>query len=200
MTHIDEKVLLWINSLVGKSAALDRIMIWLANDYFILAIISLILLALWFVGGDMAQRESYHRAIIVAAVSMGSACGFVMAANHLYHHPHPFTEMPQLMDTVNRIFYPTHDPAFPSNTSAVTFAAAASLWQKSRKTGLLILIPAILLPFSKVYAAVYWPSDVVAGAILGILTAYFIKWIMPNPLFEQITNLVFKVLRKICLA
>jgi undecaprenyl-diphosphatase len=200
MTHIDEKVLLWINSLVGKSAVLDRIMIWLANDYFILAVISLILLALWFVGEDMAQRESYHRAIIVAAVSMGSACGFVMAANHLYHHPHPFTEMPQLMDTVNRIFYPIHDPAFPSNTSAVTFAAAASLWQKSHKIGALMLIPAILMPFAKVYAAVYWPSDVVAGAILGVLTAYFIKWIMPNPLFEWITSLVFKILRKICLA
>ncbi len=200
MTNVDEKVLLWINSLVGKSAALDRIMIWLANDYFILAIISLILLALWFVGGDMAQRESYHRAIIVAAISMGSACGFVLAANNLYHHDAPFKTMPELMDTVNRIFYPIHDPSFPSNTSAVTFAAAASLWQKSHKIGALMLIPAILMPFAKVYAAVYWPSDVVAGAILGVLTAYFIKWIMPNPLFELVANLIFKVLRKICLA
>jgi len=198
MAQVDERVLLWINSLVGKSSILDRIMILLANDYFIPVVISLILLALWFGGGDMAQRESYHRAIIVAAVSMGSACGFVLAANGLYQHPHPFEEMPQLMDTVNHIFYPIHDPAFPSNTSAVTFAAATSLWQKSRKIGLLLLIPAILMPFAKLYAAVYWPSDIVAGAILGILTAYFIKWIMP--VFEPIVSRVFKILRGICLA
>ena len=198
MAQVDEKVLLWINSLVGKSPILDRIMILLANDYFIPVVISLILLALWFLGGDMAQRESYHRAIIVAAVSMGSACGFVLACNHLYQHPHPFEEMPQLMDTVNRIFYPVHDPAFPSNTSAVTFAAATSVWQRSRKIGLLVFIPAILMPFGKIYAAVYWPSDIVAGAIVGILTAYFIKLIMP--LFEPIVSLVFKILRKICLA
>jgi undecaprenyl-diphosphatase len=175
-------------------------MIWLANDYFILAIIALILLALWFVGEGMAQRESYHRAIVIAAVSMGSACGFVLAVNHLYQHDAPFKAMPELMDTVNRIFYPIVDPSFPSNTSAVTFAAAASLWQRSHKIGALMLIPAVLMPFAKVYAAVYWPSDVVAGAILGVLTAYFIKWIMPNPLFESISSLIFKILRKVCLA
>ncbi len=200
MAQVDERVLLWINGLVGKSPILDRIMILMANDYFIPVVISLILLALWFLGRDMAQRESYHRAIIVAAVSMGSACGFVMAANHLYHHDAPFKAMPELMDTVNSIFYPIHDPPFPSNTSAVTFAAATSLWQKSRKIGLLLLIPAILMPFAKIYAAVYWPSDIVAGAILGILTAYFIKWIMPNPLFEWTTNLIFKIMRRICIA
>jgi undecaprenyl-diphosphatase len=198
MAQVDEWVLDWINSLVGKSSILDRIMILLANDYFIPVVISLILLALWFIGGNMAQRETYHRAIVVAAISMGSASGFVLAANGLYHHPHPFEEMPQLMDTVNRIFYPVHDPSFPSNTSAVTFAAATSMWQMSRKIGLLLLIPAILMPFAKIYAAVYWPSDIVAGAILGILTAYFIKWIMP--VFEPIVSRIFKIMRKICIA
>jgi len=198
MAQVDEWVLLQINSLVGKSSILDRIMILLANDYFIPVVISLILLALWFLRGDMAQRESYHRAIVVAAISMGSACGFVLAANNLYQHSPPFEEMPQLIDTVNRIFYPVHDPSFPSNTSAVTFAAATSMWQRSRKIGLLLLIPAILMPFAKIYAAVYWPSDIVAGAILGILTAYFIKLIMP--VFEPIVSRIFKIMRKICIA
>ena len=198
MNVVDEKILLWINGLVGKSAVLDRLMILFANDYFVPVILSLILLGLWFQGKNMVEREGYQRAIIVAAISMGSACGLVMAANHLYRHPHPFEAMPWLMDTVNRIFYPIVDPSFPSNTSAVTFAAAASLWQKSHKIGALLLIPAILMPFAKVYAAVYWPSDVVAGAILGILTAYFIKLVVH--LLEPFVSIFFKVARKICLA
>ena len=198
MEAIDEKIILWINGLVGKSAALDRIMIWLANDYFVMAIIALSLLAIWFIGKDATQREGYQRALIITFTAMGSACGFVLAANHLYHHSHPFEALPQLMETTTHIFYPVVDPSFPSNTSAVTFAAAAGLWQRSHKIGALLLIPAILMPFAKVYAAVYWPSDVVVGAILGILTAYFIKLIMP--VFEPIVSRVLMVLRKICLA
>jgi len=198
MHVVDEKILLWINGLVGKSAVLDRIMILFANDYFVPVLLSLILLGLWFQGKNMAERENYQRAIIVAAVSMGSACGFVMAANHLYYHPHPFQAMPQLMGTVNHIFYPIHDPSFPSNTSAVTFACATSIWQRSHKIGWFLFIPAILMPFAKVYAAVYWPSDVVAGAILGILTAYFIKLVVH--LLEPFVSIFFKVARKICLA
>lgn len=198
MHVVDEKILLWINGLVGKSAVLDRIMILFANDYFVPVILSLILLGLWFQGKNTAERENYQRAIIVAAVSMGSACGFVMAANHLYYHPHPFQAMPQLMGTVNHIFYPIHDPTFPSNTSAVTFACATSIWQRYRKIGWFLFIPAILMPFAKVYAAVYWPSDVVAGAILGILTAYFIKLVVH--LLEPIVSIFFKVARKICFA
>ena len=196
---MDEKVLLWINSLVGKSSLLDRIMILFANDYFVPVLLSLILLGLWFWERNMAQRENYHRVIIVAAISMGSACGFVLAFNHLYYHPHPFEAMPELMATAERIYYPIVDPTFPSNTSAMTFAAATSIWQRSHKTALVLLIPAIIMPFAKVYAAVYWPSDVLAGAAVGILTSYFIYKIV-MPLFSPFVNLFFLVARKICLA
>lgn len=198
MTAIDEKILEWINNLVGEFAALDRVMIWLANDYFTPVFISLILLAIWFMGKDATQREAYQRSLIVAFVSMGSACGFVLAANHIYSHPHPFEAITELDNTTQHILYRIHDPAFPSNTSAVTFAAAASLWQCSRKIGLLMLIPAVLMPFAKVYAAVYWPSDIVVGAIVGILTAYFIKLIMP--IFEHVVSRTLTVFRKLCLA
>jgi undecaprenyl-diphosphatase len=199
VTAIDENIFQWINGLAGKSAALDRIMIWLANDYFIPVTISLILLAIWFIGKTRDEREGLQRSLITAFISIGSACGFVMAANHIYHHPHPFETMPELLNTtVKDIYYKIHDPSFPSNTSAVTFAAAASLWQNNRKIGLLMLIPAILMPFAKVYAGVYWPSDVVAGAILGVLTAYFIKLIMP--VFEPIISRTFMIFRKLYLA
>lgn len=198
MQIVDDKIILWINSLVGKSSVLDRIMIWLANDYFIPVVMALILLGLWFFVSDATQREGYQRAIVVAAISIGSACGFILAFSHLNWHQHPFQEHPELMAATNNIFYPIHDPTFPSNTSAVTFAATASIWQKSRRVAVLLLIPAILMPLAKLYAAVYYPSDIVAGAAIGIFTAYFIKWIMP--IFEPIVSRVFWLLRKLCLA
>ncbi|RLC92023.1 MAG: hypothetical protein DRI39_09015 [Chloroflexi bacterium] len=199
MAHLDETVLSWFTAMVGKWSVLDRILILFANDYFPVVAISLVLLYLWFMGKNPVERENNQRALINAAVSIGSACGFVLAFSHLNWHGHPFEEAPELIDNVNRIFYPIHDPAFPSNTSAVTFAAAASVWQRNRQVGLLILVPAILMPVAKLAAAVYYPSDVLAGALLGIATAYFISNLV-MPCFEPFVSRVFIVLRRLCLA
>lgn len=179
--QVDQSIVLWISHLVGKSPILDRIMILLASDYLIPVSISLILLCIWFMGRDFAERDRNQKAAVCAAITIGSAMGFVLITNSIWRHPHPFQDMPQLLDPVtNHIFYPIHDPSFPSNSSCLTFATAAGVWQFNRKWGLILLVPAILMPLAKVYAAVYYPSDIIGGAILGILTAYFIgKIFMP---------------------
>jgi undecaprenyl-diphosphatase len=197
--QIDKDIILWITSLEGKSAILDRIMIIMANDYFVPVSIALILMAIWFLGRNAAERDNHQRAVACAAISIGSACGLILACNHIYRHPHPFEDMPQLLDTVNHIFYPIVDPGFPSNTSAVTFAAATAIWQRTRKLGVLVFIPAILMPLAKLYAAVYYPSDILAGALLGILTAYFIYKIV-MPVLGKPIDLAFLIFRKLCLA
>ncbi len=156
-------------------------MMLLASDYFLPVCISLILLCLWFTGRDFKERDRNQKACVCSAITIGmpwvsswspTASGVILI---------PFQDMPQLLEPVTmRIFYPVHDPSFPSNSSALTFAAAAGVWQFNRKWGYMMLIPAILMPLAKVYAAVYYPSDVIGGAILGILTSYFIaKIFMP---------------------
>jgi hypothetical protein len=125
--QIDKDIIMWMNGFVGKSAVLDRVMIILANDYFVPVSISLMLMAIWFLGRNAAERDNYQKSVVCAAISLGSACGLVLACNYLYRHPHPFEDMPQLLDTVNHIFYPIHDPSFPSNTSAITFAAGQAI-------------------------------------------------------------------------
>lgn len=179
--QIDQSIVLWISHLVGKSAVLDRTMMVLANDYFLPVSISLILLYIWYMGHDYPERHRNQMAVVCGAISIGACMGFVLIANNVWRHPHPFQDMPQLLDPVtNHIFYPIHDPSFPSNSSALTFTAAAGVWQFNRKWGLIMLVPAILMPLAKVYAAVYYPSDVIGGAILGVLTAFFVaKIFMP---------------------
>jgi membrane-associated phospholipid phosphatase len=55
------------------------------------------------------------------------------------------------------------------------------------------------MPLAKLYAAVYYPSDILAGAAVGILTSYFIYKIV-MPLLRFPIGLVFIILRKLCLA
>jgi membrane-associated phospholipid phosphatase len=125
--------------------------------------------------------------------------GFVLAYYQINWQHHPFEVNPQYMAATLKIAYPIHDPPFPSNTSAVTFAAAASVWLWNRKMGLLLLIPATLMPIAKMYAGLYYPSDILAGAALGIATAFFISKVA-MPWFEPIVSRLLKALRKLSIA
>ncbi len=63
---------------------------------------------------------------------------------------------------------PPLDASFPSGHTAVSFAAAAALWSGgSRKMGLTAAVLACVIAFSRLYLYVHWPSDVLAGALVG---------------------------------
>jgi undecaprenyl-diphosphatase len=67
--------------------------------------------------------------------------------------------------------------AFPSGHTAVAFACAAALTLGSPAWGMVALVLAAVVGVARVFAGVHYPSDIVAGAILGILCAIFVRWI-----------------------
>lgn len=65
------------------------------------------------------------------------------------------------------------DFSFPSgHTTAVFATAAALLLCKNRLLGIPVLILAVLIAFSRLYLYVHFPSDVLAGMILGTALAF----------------------------
>lgn len=61
------------------------------------------------------------------------------------------------------------DHSFPSGHTAAAFAAAVALFLSHKKVGLLALLFAFMMGISRLYLFVHYPSDVFAGALLGIL-------------------------------
>ena len=61
--------------------------------------------------------------------------------------------------------------SFPSGHSVSSFSAAAVLMMYSKKIGIPALILASLIAFSRLYLYVHVPSDVLAGALVGIIFA-----------------------------
>lgn len=59
--------------------------------------------------------------------------------------------------------------SFPSGHSIVTAAMAAVAYMYHRKWGILAGIFALVVGFSRVYAFVHYPSDVVVGLLLGAI-------------------------------
>lgn len=59
--------------------------------------------------------------------------------------------------------------SFPSGHTFTSFAPATVLFLMNKKIGIPALIIAALIGFSRMYLYVHYPSDVLCGAILGIL-------------------------------
>jgi undecaprenyl-diphosphatase len=65
--------------------------------------------------------------------------------------------------------------SLPSTHSAMAFATAMFLHSKAGKYSPLLWAGALLMAVSRVFAGVHYPSDVIAGAVLGIVMGYL--WI-----------------------
>lgn len=64
------------------------------------------------------------------------------------------------------------DHSFPSGHTAAAFAAVVALLFCHPKAGMVALMLALLMGFSRLYLFVHYPSDVIAGALLGILFGF----------------------------
>jgi undecaprenyl-diphosphatase len=65
-----------------------------------------------------------------------------------------------------------HDFSFPSGHTLVCFEAATVLMLQNKKLGIPALIIAILVALSRMYLFVHYPTDVLAGVVLGVLFGF----------------------------
>lgn len=62
--------------------------------------------------------------------------------------------------------------SFPSGHTGASFAAASALFFGKSKLGVPAFILAALIGFSRLYLYVHYPSDVLAGALMGIMLGW----------------------------
>jgi undecaprenyl-diphosphatase len=160
----DRAVLFWLNGLAGRNQFFDAAVRLLASDYLVPMLGVLSIVGLWFAGRTPAERERFQITLFVGAASIGLANLAVLSVNVLWHRPRPFNAMPE---EVNLMFYPSTDPSFPANPAAVGFAAAMSVALVSPRLGVLLAAAAAAQAIARVYAGVFYPTDIVAGAAIG---------------------------------
>lgn len=74
------------------------------------------------------------------------------------------------------------DSSFPSGHTSASFAAATALYAINRRWGIAAYILAVLIGFSRLYLGVHFPTDVFIGAIIGILAAKGVQWVLEKKL------------------
>ena len=77
----------------------------------------------------------------------------------------------------NMIVSIPHSYSFPSGHTCSSLASATIIFIANKKWGIVAFALALLIAFSRLYNYVHYPTDVLAGAVLGVLsalTAYFV--------------------------
>lgn len=87
-------------------------------------------------------------------------------------------------ETVNMLVAVPHDYSFPSGHTTACFTAATVIFLHDKKLGIPAYIIAVAVAFSRMYLYVHFPTDILAGMILGIGIAIGInalaKWAVPK--------------------
>jgi undecaprenyl-diphosphatase len=180
MNSLDANLVIWLNGLSGNVKVFDDLMRVVASDYLMPLTFSLCMLALWLSGRTPAERLRYQVASLVGASAIGLSNVAVWLINITWDRPRPFVDHG---DQLNLLFYPPTDPSFPANPVAIGFAAAAAAWTVNRKFGWWIVAAATLYGFSRLYAGIFYPADIVGGAVVGVvvfaLTTYLRRFLEP---------------------
>lgn len=79
----------------------------------------------------------------------------------------PFMHQPLLELLIKR----PADASFPSGHTSSSFAAAGAIFLHNKKWGRVAFAYAALMGLSRMYLYVHYPSDVAAGAVIGVLMA-----------------------------
>lgn len=105
------------------------------------------------------------------AVLLTLAMGFLVG--NLFLKNLVARERPCWLDpTVQLLIKSPKDFSFPSGHSLASFGASVSIFFYDRKWGIIAILLAAIIGFSRLYLFVHFPTDVLAGLLLGTFLAF----------------------------
>lgn len=177
LLNIDASVLLFIQDNI-RNPLLNAIMIFITTlgDGGAIWIFATLLLLIF--------KKTRKIGVMSAVALLSSLLINNYLIKNLVARPRPFVTFPEL-----RILIPTPSEfSFPSGHTSSSFAAAAVFYRHlPKKLGVLAILLAGLIGLSRLYVGVHYPTDVLAGALTGVLLSYLAQWIVDR-CEKKITN------------
>lgn len=176
---LDLRFFYFLNNLAGQYRFFDALVVFLAG-YFQYLLAAVFILFLYF--SKYTRLEKFRIFWITAFSTAIARIGVVELIRFFYLRPRPFTvfQVHQLLSE--------HEWSFPSGHSAFFFAMATAIYLYNKKWGIWFFIGAILMNISRIIAGIHYPSDILGGMIIGVLTAYLIFYFAERRKIKEIVK------------
>ena len=125
------------------------------------------------VGMLLFAKTRHMGLLILLSLGIEALCCNVIL-KPLVDRARPFSVFP----IEQMLIAPPSDPSFPSGRTGAAFAVVAALYFNGNKYWLPIGILAILISFSRMYLYVHYPTDILGGIVIGILSGYIGFWVI----------------------
>jgi len=161
---MDYAIVSAFNGWASRSALASGLAIFLASHLvWFLALSAVIFLLL--------APKKRMLAFVSAAISAVLALLVNQGIGAVYFRPRPFADHAGIHALIVKS---SLDKSFPSDHAALAFALAAAIALVDRRWGAWLFAAAALVALGRVAAGVHYPTDVLAGALIGCLAAYAI--------------------------
>lgn len=157
----DIQFLFALNSFAGRSASLDTLIVFVASY---LPYLVVVLLA-WRLYEDrripLVQKTRVF--VLALAAALAARIGIGSPIRFFFPRSRPF-----LTYHVHQLIA-EHAPGFPSGHALFFFGFSVVAFAYDRKLGVLCLVLSTFIVLARVAAGIHYPSDIIAGAVLGSL-------------------------------
>lgn len=190
MFQLDYHIFKVINHLAISDAFLNPLMNFLSRDGEYLFFLGVIIY--WFMR-TTSNRRMVAEALVAACVALGlnAAIGLFFYRDRPFVHHH-----------VVQLIQHAANASFPSDHATGAFVIAATIWIWRKRDGWLWLLFAASIAFSRVWTGVHYPTDVLAGMVIGILIAVMIhilvkRWKLADNILNGLVKWYEKLERKV---
>ena len=160
---MDAAIFYAIQSFAGVSPGLDLIGIFCAS------------VLIWVIAAAVIVFfvEDRRRSWVIAGAAVSGVIAWLASEGIglLYFRPRPFAALADVRLLINKS---PLDKSFPSDHASIAFAIAFAVFFVDRRWGVVLLTLAALVSIGRVFVGVHYPSDILAGALLGLICAFLV--------------------------